>query len=66
MNVILISANSVNEDSKLVANTDRVRPHSRLEISCDDFAPILGAKHDMNYILRMRVEHVPHLRRLRF
>src|SRR5260370_5578507 len=62
MSVILYAANGVDENPLLLANARRVGPYLRSKFCRDGFAPILGAEHDMNYILSVGVRHVSHLR----
>src|SRR5260370_19715826 len=62
MSVILHAANGVDENPLLLANARRVGPYLRSKFCRDGFAPILGAEHDMNYILSVGVRHVSHLR----
>jgi hypothetical protein len=64
MCMVLHSADGVNENSKLKANSRRVRPHARLHLPLNGFPLILRAEHNMNHILSVRVGHVSHLRRL--
>jgi len=66
MSVILHTANGMNENPVLFANTRRVSPYLRLKIRGNGFAPIFRAEHDMNYVLSVGVGHVSHLRRLPF
>src|SRR6266851_2410549 len=66
MSVILHAANGVDENPLLLANARRVGPYLRSKFCRDGFAPILGAEHDMNYILSVGVRHVSHLRCLPF
>src|SRR5216683_6842501 len=66
MSVILHAANGVDENPLLFANARRVGPYLRSKFCRDGFAPILGAEHDMNYILSVGVRHVSHLRCLPF
>src|SRR5258708_5867864 len=62
MSVILHAANGVDENPLLLANARRVGPYLRSKFCRDGFAPIVGAEHDMNYILSVGVRHVSHLR----
>src|SRR5216683_636898 len=66
MSVILHAANGVDENPLPFANARRVGPYLRSKFCRDGFAPILGAEHDMNYILSVGVRHVSHLRCLPF
>src|SRR5260370_29885772 len=61
MSVILYAANGVDENPLLLANARRVGPYLRSKFCRDGFAPILGAEHDMNYILRVGVSDGSHL-----
>src|SRR5216683_4575530 len=66
MSVILHTADGMDENPVLLANARGVGPYLRLKIRGNGFAPILGAEHDMNYVLSVGVGHVSHLRRLPF
>src|SRR6266571_2792302 len=66
MSVILHAANGVDENPLLLANARRVGLYLWSKFCRDGFAPILGAEHDMNYILSVGVGHVSHLRCLPF
>ena len=61
--MVLHSADGMNEHPVVLANACDVRPHPRLEISFDCFATILGAEHNVNDVLDVRVGHVSRLRR---
>jgi len=62
MNVIFRSAHGVNKNVVVFANTCRVGPDLRLKFLGDGFAAVFGAEDNMNYVLRVCVGHVPHLR----
>src|SRR5271155_3542280 len=64
MNVIVRSADGVDENSLFFADTGRVGPEARLKILRDELGAVFGAEDGVDCVLSVRVRHVPHLRRL--
>src|SRR5271170_987651 len=63
MNVVVCSADGVNENSVLFADAGGVGPEARLKILRDQLGAVFGAEDGVDCVLSVRVRHVPHLRR---
>jgi len=55
MDVVVRAADGKNENPVFLADAGDAAPHRRLELGLDNFAAILRAENDVNYILCVRV-----------